>query len=272
MRLSPFIYCCWLGLIGIGGTLPRAAGQQALPKRVSAVPKPPLARRQTRFPDTLHAQPLEVRYWTSAQLDTLQAELGTTGQQITQLLGDSPARYRVFYEAEALRLFYRPLASTTQWLEVDLAPWLAGPSQPYLHAYVVDLDHHAPEEIMVKMGSGSYGSGYRTTIDQTLLLSLDGPPHLLWQSIDGRVEEVPPTRADKKGEMIGGNWAERRRTVAMRKGLVYVSSIHKSGKFEDPDPQLTPITPGYYQYQQGRFRRVTPPKSSPNPKRAHLTR
>jgi len=135
-----------------------------------------------------------------------------------------------------------------------------------MHAYVVNLDRRGPEEIMVKTGGGTGVQGYRTVVDQTLLLSLDGPPRLLWQSIDRRSEKVPSTPSLEEGERVGGNWAERSRTVAMRKGLVYVSSIHKSGKFEQPDPQLTPITPGYYQYQKGHFRRVTPPKDAPHPK------
>jgi hypothetical protein len=275
MPLARFTYYPWLVVLGICWSTPySAAGQQALPKRVAAAPKPPTARRLTLFPDTLRSQPLQVTYWSRRQVDSIQAALGTTRREIKQMLVDSTARYRVFHgekEYEALRLFYCPLAPAARWIEFELTPWLGKPSQPYLHAYVVNLDQHAPEEVLVKMSSGSYGSGYQTTVDQTLLLSLDGPPRLLWQSIDGRMEEVPPTRANKAGELVGGNWAEHRRTVAIRKGLIYVSRVQKAGTFEDPDPQLTPITPGYYQYQHGRFRRVTPPKSLPNPKRSPPT-
>ncbi|RSK47554.1 hypothetical protein [Hymenobacter rigui] len=218
-------------------------------------------------------------YWTRRQVDSIQAALGATRGERQQRLGDSAARCRVFFgdgtDDRQFRLFYRPLATPTRWVEINLNPWLRRLNPwlkendnylAYMHAYVVNLDRRGPEEIMVKTGGGTGVQGYRTVVDQTLLLSLDGPPRLLWQSIDGRREEVPPTPSVEPGERVGGNRAERSRTVALRNGLMYVSSIHKSGRFEEPDPQLTPITPGYYQYQKGRFRRVTLSKSAAHPK------
>lgn len=83
---------------------------------------------------------------------------------------------------------------------------------------------------MVKMGGGSYGSGYCTTVDHTLLLSIDGAPRLLWHSIDSRVEKIVPYESNKKGEMIGGNYAAYQRIVAMRKDLLYVSKAQRQGK------------------------------------------
>jgi hypothetical protein len=238
-----------------------AVGQQAPPKRKSVATAP----HQTLFPDTLHARPLVVIYWTRAQVDSIQLSLGDTPRKRAEMLEDSTGRYRVFHSDDyvELLLFYRPLAAAARWIEFDLNPWLGEYKElNYLKAYVVQLDERAPEEIMVKMGGGSYGSGYRTMVDHTLLLSIDGPPRLLWHSIDSRVEEIPPYQSNKAGEMIGGGYAERERTVAMRQGLVYVSPFKRNDKFEDPEPRLTPITPGYYQYQGGRFRRVpAPPKA-----------
>jgi hypothetical protein len=249
---------CWAGLSP-------AAGQRAPAKGKPVATAP----RQTLFPDTLHARPLAVTYWTRAQVDSIQQSLGTTRYERAQMLADSTGRYRVFRGDDYLdrRLFYCPLSSAARWIEFDLNPWLKEYNElAYLHAYVVALDQRAPEEIMVKMGGGVYGSGYRTMIDQTLLLSLAGPPRLLWQSVDGRVEEIPATPEEKTGEMTGGSYAEHHRTVAMRQGRVYVSKVQKTGRFEHPDPKLTPITPGYYQYQAGRFRRVAvPPKVKNGP-------
>jgi hypothetical protein len=271
MPLARFTYYSWLVVLGIcWGTCQRAAGQQALPKRLVVASKLPNVRRPTLFPDTLHAHLLDVTYWSRRQVDSLQAVLGTARWQLNRMLVDSTARSRVFlgeYD-RALRLFYCPLATPTKWVEFDLRPWAAYEDLDYLHAYVVQLDQRGPEELLVKMGSGEHGAGYNATAVQTLLLSLDGPPRLLWQSIDERLEEQAPIR-EKDKEDVGGNSAYCQRTVAMRKGLVYVSQVQKEGKFEDPDLQLTPIAPGYYQYQHGRFRRVTPPKSLPNPKRFH---
>jgi hypothetical protein len=272
MPLARFTYYSWLVVLGSWwGTCQRAAGQQAPPKRLAAAPKLPHVRRPTLFPDTLHAHLLEVTYWSRRQVDSLQAAQGTARWQLNRMLVDSTARSRVFHGEEkygALRLFYCPVATPTRWVEFDLSPWAVYEDLDYLHAYVVQLDQRGPEELLVKMGSGNYGAGYRTIAVQTLLLSLDGPPRLLWQSVDERLEEQAPIR-EKDKEDVGGNWAHYQRTVAMRKGLVYVSKVQKKGKFEDPDPQLTPITPGYYQYQQGRFRRITPPRSLPNLKHFH---
>lgn len=281
MRLSRLIY--YLRHLLLGGacwsTPPPAAAQQALPKPGVVASAPPLAQRPTRFPDTFRAQPLAVTYWTRRQVDSIQAALGATRLERQQRLVDSSARCRVFLgdgpDDPQFRLFYRPRATPTRWLEIDLNPWLRRLNPwlkendnylAYMHAYVVNLNGRGPEEIMVKTGGGTGVQGYRTVVDQTLLLSLDGPPRLVWQSVDGRSEEVPSTPSVEPGERVGGNLAERSRTVALRKGLVYVSSIHKSGTFEEPNPQLTPITPGYYQHQKGRFRRVTPPKVAPHPK------
>ncbi|MGI4762942.1 MAG: hypothetical protein ACRYF0_19680 [Janthinobacterium lividum] len=247
-------------LMGASWALPSpVVGQQAPPRRKPVATAP----RQTLFPDTLHARPLLVSYWTRAQVDSIQQSLGDNRRERAQMLEDSTGRYRVFRGEDYLdrRLFYCPVSSPTRWIEFDLNPWLRDYNElAYLHAYVVHLDQQTPEEIMVKMGGGSYGSGYRTMVDHTLLLSLDGSPRLLWHSIDSRTEEIP-AQPDETGEMTGGNYAEYQRTVAMRQGLVYVSPVKKEGKFDDADPKLTPITPGYYQYRGGRFRRVAvPPK------------
>ena len=242
-----------------------AAGQQAPAKRKPVATAP----RQTLFPDTLHARPLLVSYWTRAQVDSIQQSLGDNRRERAQMLEDSTGRYRVMRSDDYrdLRLFYRPLSSSAHWIEFDLNPWLGEYDElKHLRAYVVQLDQQAPEEVMVKMGGGSYGSGYRTMVDHTLLLSLDGPPRLLWHSIDNRVEEVPAW-PDKTGEMVGGNYAEYQRTVAMRKGLLYVSKIQITGKFDNTDPRFTPITPGYYQYRDGHFRRVAAPPKVPKIKK-----
>jgi hypothetical protein len=268
MRLSRFPYYLWLVVLGVcWGPCRRAAGQPVHPKRLAATAKRPSVRRPTLFPDTLHAHLLEVTYWSRRQVDSLQAASGTARWQLNRMLVDSTARSRVFcgeYESGALRLFYCPFATPKRWVEFDLRPWAAYDDLDYVNAYVVQLDQRGPEELLVKMGSGEYGAGYRATAVQTLLLSLDGPPRLLWQSIDERLEEQLPIR-EKDKEDVGGSWAHAQRTVALRKGLVYVSKVQKEGKFEDPDPRLTPIAPGYYQYQRGRFRRVTPPTRASRP-------
>jgi len=211
-----------------------------------------------------------VSYWTRAQVDSIQQSLGDDRYERSQMLLDSTGRYRVLRSGEDgdPHLFYRPLSAAARWIEFDLNPWLESYKElSYFNAYVVQLDQRAPEEIMVKMGGGSYGSGYRTTADHTLFLSIDGPPRLLWHSIDSRVEEIVPYESNKKGEMIGGGYVEQERTVAMRQGLVYVSPLKKSDKFDIADPKPTPITPGYYQYRGGRFRRVAAPPKVLKPKK-----
>ena len=254
-------------LTGAWWALPTpAAGQPALAKRKPMTTTP----RQTLFPDTLHARPLLVSYWTRAQVDSIQLSLGDDQRKRAEMLQDSTGRYRVFHSDDYvdLRLFYRPLAAAARWIEFDLNPWLADYKElSYLRAYAVQLDQQASEEIMVQMSGGSYGSGYRTTVDHTLLLSIDGPPRLLWHSIDSRVEEIVPYESNKKGEMIGGGYVEQNRTVAMRQGLVYVSPLKKSDKFDNADPKPTPITPGYYQYRGGHFRRVAAPPKALKPKK-----
>ncbi|SHL32126.1 hypothetical protein SAMN02746009_02531 [Hymenobacter psychrotolerans DSM 18569] len=73
-----------------------------------------------------------------------------------------------------------PLATPARWVEFDLNPWLRRLNPwlkendqylAYMHVYVVNLDQRAPEEIMVKTGGGTGVQGYRTVVDQTLLLS-----------------------------------------------------------------------------------------------------
>jgi hypothetical protein len=148
-----------------------AVGQQAPPKRKPVAN----AQHQALFPDTLHARRLEVSYWMRAQVDSIQRSLGDTQRERAQMLKDSTGRYRVFRGDDylELRLFYCTLSSPTRWIEFDLNPWLKDYNElSYLKAYVVELNQRAPEEIIVKMGGGSYGSGYRTMIDQTLLLPL----------------------------------------------------------------------------------------------------
>ena len=267
--LPSCLLCLLLTGAGGGGAAPPApaAGQQAPPRRKPVATAP----RQTLFPDTLHARPLLVSYWTRAQVDSIQQSLGDDRRKRADMLEDSTGRYRVFHSDDYvdLRLFYRPLSANARWIEFDLNPWLADYKElNYFRPYVVQLDQQAPEEIMVKMGGGSYGSGYRTTVDRTLLLSIDGPPRLLWHSIDSRVEEIVPYESNKRGEMIGGNYAAYQRTVAMRNGLLYVSKVQRQGKFDDADPKSTPITPGYYQYQGGRFRRVAAPPKVLKPKKS----
>ncbi|TLM88663.1 hypothetical protein [Hymenobacter jeollabukensis] len=104
--------------------------------------------------------------------------MGSTRWERQQRLGDSTARYRVFYgdgadDERTFRLFYRPLATPARWVEFDLNPWLKENDHylAYMHVYVVNLNQREPEEIMVKTGGSTGVQGYRTDVDQTLLLS-----------------------------------------------------------------------------------------------------
>jgi hypothetical protein len=226
------------------------------PRYVAARPA-----KQTLFPDTLRPIGLPVEYWTGPQLDSMRAGLEADTLAISSPVMLWTDRYRVLHADDdylVLRLFFRPRDRPGRWVELNLNAWLGVyNSLSYMQACAVELDQRPPEELLVEMDGGMYGQGLRATRNHTLLISFDGPPRVIWHSLDGRTEEIPPTAADEQGEMVGGNYAYWRREIGVRPGRIHVGRVHREGKFEaEKHPDLTPITPGTYAYRGGRFGRV----------------
>lgn len=224
---------------------------------------PPAARpeKQTLFPDTLRPIELAVQYWTGPQVDSIRAVLDADSLAIDSRVMLWTARYRVLRaddDYSALRLFFRPLGQPARWVELDLNAWLGRHNElSYLTARAVELDQRPPEELLVELEGGSYAQGLREILDHTLLLSFDGPPRVIWHSLDTRIEEIPLNMFANNGEGEGGNYAELRREITVRRGRVRVGRVQAQGEFEDEQhPELTPITPGTYAYRAGRFLRV----------------
>lgn len=238
-------------------------------------PPPPAARatpqaavrpeKQTLFPDSLRPIALPVDYWTGPQLDSIRAALpkGDTilmGSNVVQWA----ARCRVLRDDEhdelKLRLFVRLPMQPLRWAEFNLNPWLG----EYLDvadmkAHLVDLDQRPPEELVVELSAGIYVQSVQDVRSHTLLISFDGPPRVIWHSVDSHNESIPPHQTLGQDEMEGGNYADVQRTIAVRRGRVQVGRARRVGKFENDDqPYFTPITPGSYQYRASRFRRVAP--------------
>ena len=233
------------------------------PAADSTPPLPARPEKQTLFPDTLHPIALPVQYWTDPQLDSLRAVLDADTPAILSSVEQWTNRCRVLRaddDYSTLRLFFRPLGATPRWVELDLNAWLKGYNMlSYMKARVVELNQHAPEELLVEMGGGNYASGIREPLSYTLLISFEGSPHVIWHSLDSHTQEVPPYQSNESGGMEGGNYASARRKITVRSGRVRVGRVQQDGKFESGDEfVLTPIKPGSYQYRGGRFRRVAP--------------
>lgn len=221
---------------------------------------PARPEKPTLFPDTLHPIELSVQYWTGPQLDSMRAVLEADSVAGIDLVQQWDARCRVLRTDEdtGKRLFFRPRGATSPWVELDLNTWLDSyNSLPYLNARAVELDQCPPQELLVTLGGSLAGQGSREAEDYTLLISFDGPPHIVWYSLDGRTEEISPTITNAQGGMEGGNYASASRKITVRNGRVRVGRVQQDGKFESGDELvLTPITPGTYTYRAGRFRRV----------------
>ena len=217
--------------------------------------------KQTLFPDSLRPIELPVQYWTSPQLDSIRTVLKADSVAGIDWVQQWDAQCRVLHSDEdtGKRLFFRPRGATSPWVELDLNTWIDSyNSLPYLNARAVELDQRPPQELLVTLGGSLAGQGSREAEDYTLLLSFDGPPHIVWYSLDGRGEEISPYQTnDDTGEMEGGNYASASREIIVRRGRVRVGRVRQEGKFESGDELvLTPITPGTYAYRAGRFRRV----------------
>lgn len=245
-----------------------------VPQVPPPAPTPPAAKatlraavrpeKQTLFPDSLHPIALTADYWTGRQLNSRRAALPNTD---TIVMGSNvvqwAARCRVLrtgdYDNE-LRLFIRLPTQPMRWAELDLNAWLAEYTQlAYMKARLVGLDQRPPEELLVELGGGIYASGLREVLGHTVLIPFDGPPRVIWHSVDGRNQEIPPTHNNAQGEMLGGSYGGWSRKVTVGRGRVQVSCVRREGGFEDQSsPGFTPITPGSYQYRAGRFRRVSP--------------
>ena len=224
--------------------------------------------KQTLFPDTLHPIELSVQYWTGPQVDSIRAAVmlaadsleanSTIAASWVELWTDR-CRVLRYDEDTGKRLFFRPRGATSPWVELDLNTWMDSyNSLPYLNARAVELDQRPPQELLVTLGGSLAGQGSREAEDYTLLISFDGPPHIVWYSLNGRTEEISPYQTnDDTGEMEGGNYASAHRKITVRGGRVRVGRVQQDGKFESGDEfVLTPITPGTYTYRGGRFRRA----------------
>lgn len=256
--------------------------QQAAPTVRPVPPEPPMAppaaqatpqaavqpEKQTLFPDSLHSIALPVDYWTGPQLDSIRAAVMMEADSLEADAAIAASwvetwtdRCRVLRadEMSGKRLFFRPQGAA-RWAELHFNSWMDGyNSLPYLNAHAVELDQRPPQELLIALGGSYAGQGQHEAEDYTLLISFNGPPHIIWHSLDGLKEEISPTRTAGDGEMEGGNYADARRKIIVRGGRVRVGRVRQEGRFESgPDPLLTPITPGTYAYRAGRFRRVQP--------------
>jgi hypothetical protein len=219
------------------------------------------SEKQTLFPDSLRPVELSVEYWTGPQLDSLRAMLEADSIGGLGWVQSWTNRYRVMRSGDytELRLFFRPLGTPVRWAELNLSKWLGELTElPYLTARAVELNQRPPEELLVNMEGGNYASGIREKEEHTLLISFDGPPRVIWHSLDGRTEEIPPYLVNNgDGETEGGNYASAQREIIVRRGLVHVGRMREEGTFESgAKPKLTPIAPGTYAYRAGRFQRV----------------
>ena len=240
--------------------IPRPTSSRPATDSTPTLPARPA--KQTLFPDTLHPIALPVQYWTDPQLDSLRAVLDADTVAGIDWVQQWDARCRVLHTDEytGKRLFFRPRGAPSPWVELDLNTWMEGyNSLPYLNARAVELNQRPPQELLVALGGSLGGQGSREAEDYTLLISFEGPPHIVWYSLDGRQEEISPTITNAQGGMEGGKYARARRKITVRSGRVRVGRVQQDGKFESGDEfVLTPITPGSYQYRAGRFRRVAP--------------
>lgn len=163
-----------------------------------------------------------------------------------------------FYDGTGSHFFYREAGQPTSWTELNLSYWLSEfNSLPFISAREVALTPVGPPTLLLVAGGGVYGSGSGTQVNYTFIIDLAGLPTLVWQSADFCEEEIKPTQVNAEGEMEGGNFAQASRDISVRNGLVHVARMKQEGKFASTDNTTTPITPGYYRYQAGRFRWVT---------------
>lgn len=180
------------------------------------------------------------------------------------------ARYRVldvhgtpaYKDGPYLRLFCRMSNVAAPWLELDLRnPLSEFATDLYLQPQAIELDHHPPAELLVRAGGRNDGNSSGTGLGYTLLLSLAPTPTVVWQSIDSCQRTVRPllTAADTTEESSfpqGYSEDEVHRRIIVRQGVVHVSRIRQATTSELGEENLTPITPGRYRYQAGRFQRV----------------
>lgn len=224
-----------------------------------ALNEPSLKESQTLYPDTLHPRPVAAQRWTTAEVDTMPG----------RWLPVADARYRVLdvqgtpagEDGPYLRLFCRTPGAVAQWLELDLRnPLGEFQTDLYLEPQAVELDRRPPAELLVRLGGRNDGNASGTGVGYTLLLSLAGPPTVIWQSVDDYQLTIRPllTAADTTAENAftsGYQEREVHRRVTVRGGRVQVARISQEADGFDAE-QLTPITPGSYWYQGGRFQRA----------------
>jgi hypothetical protein len=234
------------------GLAPPATAQLATQAQ-SAVP-------QTLYPDTLHPRALAYQVWTTAEVDTMQGER----------LPVADARYRVLDvsntpthgDEPSLRFFCRAPNAPARWWELDLRnPLSEFMSDLYLAPQTIDLDQRPPAELLLRLGGRNDGNAAGTGLGYTLLLSLANTPTVVWQSIDSCQQTIRPllTAADTTEETSftrGYSEDEAHRRVTVRRGVVQVSRISQDTTNRLGEENLTPITPGRYRYQAGRFQRV----------------
>lgn len=171
---------------------------------------------------------------------------------------DTPA----YEDGPYLRLFCRTSKAAATWLELDLRnPLREFRTDLYLQPQAIELDQRPPAELLVRLGGRNDGNSSGTGLGYTLLLSLRTTPTVVWQSLDSCQQTVRPllTAADTSEENSftqGYSEDEAHRCVTVRRGVVQVSRISQDPTSRLGEENLTPITPGHYRYQAGRFQRI----------------
>jgi hypothetical protein len=233
-----------------------------LPRSLGPASSAQPVTQQTLYPDTLHPRALAYHVWTTAEVDTMQGKR----------LPVADAQYRVldvhntlaYGGGPYLRFFYRLPRAPARWLELDLGnPLGEFLTDLYLQPQTVDLDQRSPAELLLRLGGRNDGNAAGMGLGYTLLLSLAGPPTVIWQSVDDCEQTIRPllTEADsvdteESSFTRGYREDEAHRRITVRRGLVQVSRISYSATDSLGKDNLTPITPGHYRYRQGRFQRI----------------
>jgi hypothetical protein len=215
---------------------------------------------QTLYPDTLRPRALAYHLWTTAEVDTMAGRWVPVADTCYRVLDvhDTPA----YGEEPYLRLFCRTPKASATWLELDLRnPLREFLTDLYLQPQAIELDQRPPAELLVRLGGRNDGNSSGSGLGYTLLLSLANTPTVVWQSIDSCQQTIRPllTAADTTEDNSftrGYSEDEAHRRVTVRRGIVQVSRISQDPTSRLGEEKLTPITPGRYRYQAGRFQRI----------------
>jgi hypothetical protein len=159
------------------------------------------------------------------------------------------------------RLFYRPRARHSAWVEVGLPlPGNEDWTFADLDVASADLDQRGAPEVLVTMGNGVYGSGGGSHWTYQCVLDLSAtPPLLLLQAtVEQEYENFGRDNTQPDGHTRDPNYERYtgwQRTIKLSRGTIEVGPIDSLGRSNEPCT-LTRLPAGRYRYQSGRVGRV----------------